>query len=696
MSRRMRKVARLLAASVVVAAAPGCDTAYPDSPLEWKSESAGPLASASAPKKKPAKPAPTAKVEAKKEPQGFARLDRATFNRMAVRLNQPVYWVKDANGDGVVDPNEVAALLFYPTEGAWVDGGKFTDAFNKTYEKLVEASKATPSGPDAERQKLLIGELDAAASVPVVTKTAGWTDQDKKLLEHMLKAAKLIDELHAIQLGLPAIADKVAKDDASQSVFRRDWSVRCKTPKFEKNEACTAAPGMGDPPVAVFPAEAQKSEDFCKKLQDSKKAELTDPFTVVVDKEGKLAAQGYEKAFAEPMKKIAEELRAAATDLTDPKETAMVDYLKAAATAFEDNKWFVADEAWAKMDAHNSKWYLRVGPDETYWGPCSIKAGFHLTFARVGANELQDKLTPLEQEMEDNLAKLIGDGYKARKVGFKLPDSVEIIINAGDDRDPVGATVGQSLPNWGPVAEGHGRTIVMTNLYMDPDSVGVRKDKAMTVLSAEAMKDYVDEGGPGVLGTVLHEATHNIGPSHGTLDGKKDGKKEDDAFGGDLASTLEELKAQCGAYYYLFLMQDKGLLTDDQLRRTIVDNLVWSLGHISRGMKDGAGKRKPYSQLAAIQVGFFMDEGVFIWDEKATAANGTDKGAFKIDFTKMKDASIKLMKMVGTIKAKGDKKGALELADKYVDEATSKVPHAAIRERILRFALPNFVYTIEK
>ena len=60
MSRRMRKVARLLAASVVVAAAAGCDTAYPDSPLEWKSESAGPLASASVPKKKPAKPAPTA------------------------------------------------------------------------------------------------------------------------------------------------------------------------------------------------------------------------------------------------------------------------------------------------------------------------------------------------------------------------------------------------------------------------------------------------------------------------------------------------------------------------------------------------------------------------------------------------------------------------------------------------------------
>ena len=42
-----------------------------------------------------------------------------------------------------------------------------------------------------------------------------------------------------------------------------------------------------------------------------------------------------------------------------------------------------ADEAWAKMTVDNSKWYVRVAPDETYWEPCAQKAGFHLTFARI-------------------------------------------------------------------------------------------------------------------------------------------------------------------------------------------------------------------------------------------------------------------------------------------------------------------------
>ena len=50
------------------------------------------------------------------------------------------------------------------------------------------------------------------------------------------------------------------------------------------------------------------------------------------------------------------------------------------------------------------------------------------------------------------------------------------MINAGDDRNPLGATIGESLPNWGPVAnEGRGRTVAMVNLYLDPDSIAARR-----------------------------------------------------------------------------------------------------------------------------------------------------------------------------------------------------------------------------
>lgn len=643
-------------------------------------------------------PATTAKKPTTKpgEKTGYARLDRATFNKMAVRLNQPVYWVKDTNKDGVVDPGEVTNLLFYPTEGKWVDGGKFTEGFASTYEELVKASTAAePTGEDSERLKKVLADLDGATSAIIHTSQKGWTAADKTFYGHMSTVAKLIDELYETQSGVSKIKDKVAADAASQSLFRRNRGPKCATPKLEKDEGCTAAPGVSKVPVDIYPEGIQGADDFCEKkiaAADNKKA-LMETFGVVREEDGKLVAKGYNDVYGEQMKKIADELRAAAKDMTDADEAALVEYLNAAAGGFETNKWWEADEAWAKMSAQNSKWYVRVGPDETYWEPCATKGGFHLTFARINpaGKALQDKISPHIQLMEDEVAKLTGDAYKARKVSFRLPDAIDIVLNAGDDRSPIGGTAGQSLPNLGPVKdEGRSRTMVMTNLYQDEDSLAVRRAKASSILSADNMKDYNDEGGPGFVGVVLHEATHNLGPSH-----EINGKKDSEVFGGDLAAMLEELKAQSGAYYYLFMMQEKGVFTEEEVRRSIVDDVVWSMNHISRGMWAPGKKRKAYSQLAAIHVGFFLEEGALKWDpEAAPSAGGADKGAFTIDFAKMKDASVKLMKTVATIKAKGDKKGALELADKHVDEATSKVPFAQITERMLRYPSPNFVYAV--
>jgi hypothetical protein len=105
------------------------------------------------------------------------------------------------------------------------------------------------------------------------------------------------------------------------------------------------------------------------------------------------------------------------------------------------------------MNAQNSRWYLRVAPDEVLADPCNVKAQFHLDLARIdqGSVRWQSKLTPLEQDMERALAGLIGAPYVARKVTFHLPDFIQVVFNAGDDRQPVGAVAGESLPNWGKV-----------------------------------------------------------------------------------------------------------------------------------------------------------------------------------------------------------------------------------------------------
>ena len=659
----------------------GCEPGKPNNQRTW----APPIPTGDA------KASGSAKPTTKPAGAAFAELDRATFNRAAQRLNRPIYWIADENKNKAVDPSEVAALSFFPEAGAWVAGGKFTPAFEKTYGELVLASRTKAAG----REGLVTKELDAADTVLLHTDLRSAPAEEKAFIAQMLVVSKVIDELYGIQTGAAGVAAQVAKDPASQSLFRRNVGPKCVSPGMEKETGCTALVEATKVKVTVWPLGMQDKDDFCKTIEshaDFKK--LSTPFTVVKADGDKLTTVPYTEAFAEPMKRAAAELRKAATLLAADKEKPFIDYLEAAAAAFENNDWEAADEAWSRMNAQNSKYYLRVGPDETYWEPCKVKAGFHMSFARINQSlvELQKKLIEHQQFMEDELAKLIGDSYKPKKVGFKPPDAIEIVINAGDSRPPIAITGGQSLPNLGKVSEeSRGRTVVMTNVYADADSRRIRREKATSLLTESAMKHYADAMGLGIYGTVLHEAAHNLGPSH---EYKAAGKTDKESFGGDLASMLEELKAQTASYYYLYLLAEKGVFTEQQIAETILDNVVWNFGHVARGMVDGSGNRKPYSQLAAINLGVLMAQGAITWDPAAKAANGKDVGAFSVDLTKMKAASIEMMRVVGAIKAKGDKAGALALAKEHVEEG-SKVPMAIITERIRRFPQPSFVYSIE-
>jgi hypothetical protein len=406
-----------------------------------------------------------------------------------------------------------------------------------------------------------------------------------------------------------------------------------------------------------------------------------------------LQAVPYNTAYAGLMGAVATELDGAAEALKDANEQALVDYLRAAAAGFRDNNWWPADEAWARMGPDNSKWYLRIGPDEVYWDPCGFKSGFHLTLARIneGSLQWQARLSKVQQEMEAAIAQASGPPYQARKVGFDLPDFIDIVINAGDARSPLSGTIGQSLPNFGPVArESRGRTVAMVNLFNEPDSLLSRRSVAESVLDAASLVDFADHPEPGNLTTILHEATHNFGPSQEYLVG---GRSERSIFGGPLSSLMEELKAETGALFLIEPLRAQGIITDTLARQAYTNAITWALGHISQGMWTEPGhQRKTYSQLSAIQIGFLMDQGALTWDPEALAANGVDKGAFHIHADKLVAASDEMMKLVGGIKARADRTAAEALAAKYVD--TDRTPQAVIVERFARSPRASLVYSV--
>ena len=639
----------------------------------------------------------------------FAAVPRLQFNQRAVQLAEPLFWTRDANGNGALDPGELAVTwgLNEASLGDYVRNGSFLPSFAAAYARIARpVSAGGSSAADTTRRKAVLAEL--AQGRPTLVLTEFTEPRDVQLVGHIEKAARIIERLYARQTGVFGLEARIAADDtASRALFFRNQSPFCEAPQTENDPACNALAPRPKNISGLYPASIQADSSFCKVLEKRADADrLFDQFSVVRHKAGgraagnpatdELEAVPYTVAFADDMKAVSAELRAAAAVVAgDPAETAFKAYLEAAAQAFLDNSWFKADMAWKAMTATNSKWYLRIAPDEVYAEPCSRKANFHVTFARINQESLewQRRLEPVKNDMEAAIASLAGPPYQARKIGFALPDFIDIVLNAGDSRSALGATIGQSLPNWGPVAESGGRTVAMTNLYTDPDSEAALLAQARSLL-CKATADRVD---PAVrfmtISTVLHEAAHNLGPAH---EYRANGLTDDQAFGGPLASTMEELKAQTASLYFAEWLATRGVLSKEDAQSAHLRDVLWSFGHIAQGMLDARGKPKPYSQLAAIQMGFLNQRGVLSWKASEKAANGTDVGCFDVDLAKWPAAVEDLSRLVFGIKSRGDRPLAEKTRDEWVSDGTAWAGlRKTVEERWLRAPKAAFVYSIQ-
>jgi hypothetical protein len=664
---------------------------------------------------KPVKPEPSPVTSASApgptvQGQKLDKVSRAEFNRLAAELAMPLFWIEDKNKDSALDPAELAVywgLDHGATLKDFVVGGSFTPKMTQAYEKLTK-QKADDGKGDDPRKAAVKKELAQGRVTLVETDLSKADDADKRFAASMMKASELIETLYAKQQAVTDLAKMVpAADSASKTLFFRSQGPKCEAPLTQNDANCGALAAADMPktklsgmyPPDLLATNAKFCDDLLKKKGPKSEFDnkgLTEPFTAVVKNDkGELVAKPFHEVWPDETKAIASQLESAAGAL-GAKEPALKEYLLAAAKSFGNDEWWSADEAWAKMDAKNSKYYLRIAPDEVYDEPCSTKALYHVSFGLInqGSVKWQQKLDPLKTEMENALAALAGPPYTARTVEFKIPDFVDIALNAGDSRKAFGATVGQSLPNFGPVANGgRGRTVAMTNFGGDPDSVASAKDQADSLFCKDTMAKWTNDPEPQLMSTVLHEAAHNLGPAHQY---KANGKIDREAFGGPLASTLEELKAQTAALFYTEWLIDRKQITREEADKSHVRDLFWAFGHISRGMYGENHHPKNYSQLAAIQLGSLMKDGAVAWKADETAANGKDKGCFSIELPKMAGAIKSLMTEVAQIKGKGDKARAEVLIKDYVDVAGDKKKlHDVISERITRAPKASFVYSMK-
>ena len=628
------------------------------------------------------------------------RLSRVDFNRRAAELFLPLFWRNDANGNGNLEPGELAILVGYPNSDRhiWLErSGGFTAAFDTAYGQMLQSDQPVKDPAERTRRRLVVEELAQGRPTLVETDLSQSTAAEKNMVEHLMTAARLIERIYARQKGVFGLDVKIpAEDTASRALFHRNQSPFCEAPKTENQKACNA---LRTPParaVGLYPAKIQGDSKFCDALAAApNSAELMGHFSVVADggQPGSYRAVPYSQAYEADMEAVATELAAAASGLGND-EAALKHYLLTTATSFRTNDWEPANVAWVAMNAHNSKWYVRIAPDEVYYEPCAWKAGFALQLARINREsiEWQRKLDPLKNEMERTLAAMAKKPYQARQVNFKVPDFIDVVLNAADQRNAHGATIGQSLPNWGPTADRGGRTVAMTNLYTDADSRATAT-KQMSALFCKSTNAWATTGRQeSLIASLLHEVAHNLGPAH---EYKVNGKEDSAVFGGPMASTLEELKAQTSSMYLVDWLAGKGLFTPADVKKIQLRDVAWMFGHISRGMYGADGTPKNYSQLSAMQLGSFVRAGAITWKADEVAANGSDRGCLNVDFNALGDAVKTLETTVLEIKASGDKARAEQMKADFVDsKGDFSALRAAITERWLRAPKASFVYSV--
>jgi hypothetical protein len=629
------------------------------------------------------------------------RLDRLAFNRRAVELDEPIFWRADANGDGLLAPDELVVTWTYAAlaRTELVDGrNEFTPKFRAIYERMLRPDD-TSALAAAERKRRDAVRLELSQGQPTLVESdlSGASDAEKRMVAHLMRAAVAIEHLYARQKGTAGLEGRIPRDDpASAAMFFRNQGPFCEAPKTENDPACRALPAPVKPIFGLYPAELQRDSSFCALLQKQKNAaQLTDHFSIVVpgDAPNSFRPVKYSEAYKDDMEVVAKELEGGASQLEDD-EAALKRYLRAAARAFRDDDWEPANEAWVGMGNGHSKYYLRVGPDEVYFEPCGWKAAFAFAFARINQESLawRRRLEPIKQDLENELARLAGPPYRARPVRFELPDFIDLVLNAGNNRWSRGAVGGQSLPNWGPWAEKGGRTMIMSNVGVDADSRKVLMTRLASLSCHATMSKVSADPKLEIMAYVLHEAAHNLGP---TREHRIKGNLDQVVFGGPLALMLEELKAETAAIYFPAELVRRELITQDEADVAKILEVAFAFGQIAQGVYDSQGRSKPYGELSSIELGVLQGAGVLEWKAGETAANDKDRGCFELHEDLWQGAVAPFAEHVLQIKSRGDRRGAERLKKEWVDDDNDwKKTREVIAERWLREPRGSYVYSL--
>ena len=500
---------------------------------------------------------------------------------------------------------------------------------------LVLASCGNEAPPETESEAPTTGapRPEIYAEFTLTADLSYLTAEQREMIAVLIEAAEIMDGLFWRQAygdDYKTWLDSVGVGDARRfaEINYGPWD------RLDDNKPFIE--GVGPKPLGAnfYPADMSKEEFESAYLPG--KAGLYS--LVRRDADGDLILVPYHVAYEDELKAAADLLRQAA-DLADSQDFA--NYLKLRAAALISDDFQVSDLYW--MDVKDNEIDVVIGPIETYedrlFGYRAAYEAYVLIKDMDWSAELA-RYAMFLPELQEGLP--VPDDYKLETPGSDADlNAYDVVYYAGDS-NAGSKTIAINLPNDEDVQLQKG-----TRRLQLKNAMRAKFDKILEpiadVLVDESQRQHVSFDAF-FANTMFHEVAHGLGIKY-TIDGSS-------TVGAallDVASSMEEGKADVLGLYMVTALYDKGELGDVDLR----DYYVTFMTSVFRSIRFGASSA--HGKANMVRFNFFVESGAFIRD--------SETGRYRVDFEQMRQTMADLSRLLLTLQGDGDYAGALELTN---------------------------------
>ena len=475
--------------------------------------------------------------------------------------------------------------------------------------------------------------------------STGMTPRERQMVEKLVAACRYLEDIYwrqsdpdALALYQSLAASKIARDE---NLRRYLWINASRFDLLEGNK-----PFVGDQPMPLGHGfyspnlTRQQIEEYVKGHPEQKD-DIYSSTTVVRWHGDQLEALPYHIAYRPFLEPAAKALREAAQLSADPE---FAKFLRLRADALLSDDYYPSDVAWVELK--DPKFDIIFAPYETYLDDLmGVKGSFGASV--LVRNERESKKLALFKKYEAQIQEALplSAEDKPSKQGLETPMEVmDAPFRTGDLTHGYQA-VADNLPNDPRIHETKGTKKLFFKNFMDARVNYVIIPVAQRLMVAQQAAKVT--GDAYLMGTIMHEISHGLGPAFARTSTGKVSIRE--AIG-PMYSGLEEAKADVVGMFALKWLVDQGALPKEKLEEYYASEVGGNFRTVRFGVAEA------HSQAEMMEFNYLSERGAITRDAS---------GRYILDFAKMPQAFADLAKELLEMEATGDRDRVEKWFTKY-------------------------------